>query len=63
MTSPLLDSGLVEGVTSPLLLYCYPIDRWWFGGGCDLTPYYLDEEDAKHFHSTLKSACDKHNTK
>jgi len=37
--------------------------RWWFGGGCDLTPYYLDEEDAKHFHSTLKSACDKHNTK
>ena len=19
--------------------------RWWFGGGCDLTPYYLDEED------------------
>jgi len=35
--------------------------RWWFGGGCDLTPYYLDEEDAKHFHSTLKIACDKHN--
>ena len=22
----------------------------WFGGGTDLTPYYLDEEDAKHFH-------------
>ena len=37
--------------------------RWWFGGGCDLTPYYLDEEDAKNFHTTLKTACDKHNTK
>ncbi|XP_043224240.1 oxygen-dependent coproporphyrinogen-III oxidase-like [Amphibalanus amphitrite] len=33
---------------------------WWFGGGTDLTPYYLNEEDAKHFHSTLKRACDKH---
>ncbi len=32
----------------------------WFGGGTDLTPYYLDEEDVKHFHSTLKKACDKH---
>lgn len=30
----------------------------WFGGGTDLTPYYLDKEDAKHFHSTLKKACD-----
>jgi coproporphyrinogen III oxidase len=34
----------------------------WFGGGQDLTPYYLFEEDAKHFHQTCKSACDKHNT-
>lgn len=31
------------------------IDRW-FGGGADLTPYYLIEEDAKHFHATLKNA-------
>ncbi|MCH8554894.1 MAG: oxygen-dependent coproporphyrinogen oxidase [Schleiferiaceae bacterium] len=30
----------------------------WFGGGADLTPYYLFEEDAVHFHQTLKSACD-----
>lgn len=29
-------------------------DRW-FGGGADLTPYYLFEEDAKHFHQTLKN--------
>lgn len=33
----------------------------WFGGGTDLTPYYLDEDDAKHFHKTLKDACDEHN--
>ena len=31
---------------------------WWFGGGTDLTPYYLDENDAVHFHKTLKEACD-----
>ena len=33
-------------------------DRW-FGGGTDLTPYYLFDEDAIHFHSTYKNACDK----
>ena len=32
----------------------------WFGGGSDLTPYYLFEEDAVHFHQTLKDACDRH---
>lgn len=33
----------------------------WFGGGQDLTPYYLFEEDATHFHRVCKTACDKHN--
>ena len=33
----------------------------WFGGGQDLTPYYLFKEDGKHFHQTCKTACDKHN--
>ena len=33
------------------------IDRW-FGGGTDLTPYYLFEEDAKHFHQVYKQVCD-----
>lgn len=32
----------------------------WFGGGQDLTPYYLFEDDAKHFHQISKNACDKH---
>ena len=35
------------------------VDQW-FGGGQDLTPYYLFEEDAKHFHSICKKACDAH---
>lgn len=32
------------------------VDRW-FGGGTDLTPYYLFEEDAVHFHQTYKNVC------
>jgi coproporphyrinogen III oxidase len=32
----------------------------WFGGGADLTPYYLFEEDAKYFHRVLKSSCDQY---
>lgn len=38
------------------------VDRW-FGGGTDLTPYYLFEEDAFHFHKTYKDACDLYNEK
>lgn len=30
----------------------------WFGGGADLTPYYLEEADGIHFHRTFKNACD-----
>ncbi len=36
------------------------VDQW-FGGGQDLTPYYLFDEDAVHFHQVCKIACDKHN--
>ncbi|MDW7692118.1 oxygen-dependent coproporphyrinogen oxidase [Flammeovirgaceae bacterium SG7u.111] len=32
----------------------------WFGGGIDLTPHYIDQADAEHFHSQLKTVCDKH---
>lgn len=35
------------------------IDQW-FGGGQDLTPYYLFDEDARHFHQICKNACDRH---
>jgi len=30
----------------------------WFGGGADLTPYVLYDEDAAHFHRTLRAPCD-----
>jgi len=33
---------------------------WWFGAVTDLTPAYLFEDDAQHFHYTLKEACDEH---
>lgn len=33
---------------------------WWFGGGIDLTPHYVFQEDARFFHTALKRACDKH---
>jgi len=33
---------------------------WWFGGGTDITPSYLNEEDMKHFHGTYKEVCDNH---
>ena len=36
--------------------------RWWFGGGIDLTPYFLEEEDVKWFHGLLKKTCDKHDS-
>ena len=31
---------------------------WWFGGGFDLTPYYGNKEDCKHWHQVAKKACD-----
>ena len=33
---------------------------WWFGGGIDLTPHYVNVEDARFFHQALKTSCDKH---
>ncbi len=35
------------------------VDQW-FGGGQDLTPYYLFDEDAVHFHTICKTACNAH---
>jgi coproporphyrinogen III oxidase len=32
----------------------------WFGGGTDLTPYYVVAEDAVLFHRSLKTICDRH---
>lgn len=35
--------------------------QWWFGGGTDLTPVYINKDDAALFHGVLREACDKHN--
>lgn len=33
---------------------------WWFGGGIDLTPLIVIEEDAVSFHQGLKEVCDQY---
>src|SRR5579862_9138284 len=35
-------------------------DKVWFGGGADLTPYYLERDDAAAFHRAFAAACDRH---
>ncbi|MCB9186921.1 MAG: oxygen-dependent coproporphyrinogen oxidase [Flavobacteriales bacterium] len=32
---------------------------YWFGGGIDLTPHYVQTDDAKFFHQQLKNTCDR----
>ncbi|MFA6944816.1 MAG: oxygen-dependent coproporphyrinogen oxidase [Pedobacter sp.] len=34
----------------------------WFGGGIDLTPHYVIENDAHFFHNSLKNTCDRFQT-
>jgi len=33
---------------------------YWFGGGIDLTPIYINIDQAKDFHRKLKEVCDRH---
>ncbi|WP_028980214.1 oxygen-dependent coproporphyrinogen oxidase [Sporocytophaga myxococcoides] len=35
---------------------------WWFGGGIDLTPHYINSEDAVYFHNNLKEVCDRYHS-
>lgn len=34
---------------------------YWFGGGIDLTPHYINSEQAQFFHQQLKQVCDRYN--
>lgn len=47
-----VESGRVDAAGEPIMLA-------WFGGGADLTPSYLFEEDARHFHAVYKTLLDK----
>lgn len=38
----------------------FETETGWFGGGADLTPHYLYDEDARHFHSTWRDVCTRH---
>lgn len=33
-------------------------NKYWFGGGIDLTPHYIIDADANFFHTSLKEVCD-----
>lgn len=35
-------------------------NKYWFGGGIDLTPHYIVDDQAKFFHGVLRATCDKH---
>jgi coproporphyrinogen III oxidase len=35
-------------------------DVKWLGGGIDLTPHYVNREDAAYFHGQMKKVCDAH---
>src|SRR5690554_2262262 len=36
--------------------------EYWFGGGIDMTPHYIDADKAKMFHKDLKTVCDQYHT-
>jgi len=54
------DNPMVPTIHMNLRYFEMQSGKFWFGGGIDLTPYYIYEEDGQHFHQTLKIACDKH---
>ncbi len=34
--------------------------QWWYGGGIDLTPHYIDKAEARWFHQQLQQVCHAH---
>lgn len=55
----LLQTNLIR----PLITAMQVGTQSWFGGGCDLTPFYVNNKDFSDFHSFWKSQCDKHSPK
>lgn len=58
--------SLVAHMCSPLVPVVHMNTRMivtsksWFGGGADLTPMYVDEQDSADFHAAFKACCDRH---
>lgn len=52
-------SPLVPTLRGDVRWFCVG-EHEWYGGGLDLTPSYLFEEDCAHFHASLKSLCEAH---
>ena len=38
-------------------------NSWWYGGGFDLTPYFVYKEDIMNWHRSAKRVCDRYNPK
>lgn len=52
------DHPLVPIIHMNIRYFEMPGGLRWFGGGIDLTPHYISEEDASFFHNHLKNTCD-----
>jgi len=56
--------SLVTHMLNPMVptvhmnIRCMTTSKMWFGGGADLTPTFLFEEDTKDFHDAMRAACD-----
>lgn len=59
--------SIVAHMHSPLIPAVHMNTRYiettksWFGGGCDLTPTFADDDESQIFHQHLKSVCNSHN--
>ena len=52
------DSPMVPIIHMNIRYFEMSNGTYWFGGGIDLTPHYLDLEDAAYFHRKLRNICD-----
>lgn len=55
------DSPMVPIIHMNIRYFEMSNGTYWFGGGIDLTPHYIDLEDAANFHREVKKTCDQFN--
>ena len=59
-------SRLLGDVDDDFVMYPFFVQvagEGWFGGGADLTPYYLNDGDVEEFHRFYKDICDRYDVK